>query len=1228
MSRAEPRHIPPSSTPAAGGRGDGGGTGSLLRSTGSVAVATLISRLTGFVRTVLLAAILSSGLWSAFTVANQIPQQVSELVLGQVLTALVIPVLVRAEMEDKDRGQAFFERLLTMSLVILGSALVIALVLSPLLVAWLVGKADSQVSAPLTQALVYLLLPQLVFYGLSALFSAVLNTRDVFRPGAWAPVAANIVQITTLVTFYLMPGEITLNPVEMSQPKLLVLGIGSTLGVVLQACIQLPAMRRAGIKFRLRWGVDDRLRHFGSMGIAIVAYVFISLLGSYLVTPVAAAASDSGPAVYANVWLVLQLPYGVLGVALLTAVMPRLSRHAAAGNRAAVVDDLSLATRITMVALVPVVAIATAFGPSIGRALFNFGNMSVENANHLGTAISFEAFVLIPYAMVLIHLRVFYAQERPWTPTLIILAITGIKTTISYAVPHFTDDGNRIIELLGTATGLAFTAGALVGWILLRRSLGPMQLTNVARTFIQTTVVSALVVVTIYAVMQIGVLKAIDRSGPAGALLYLAIAGVLCLTLIYALLALWRVPDVLAILAPLRRIAGRFVPALRPTAPSEPAREAPRAPDTRELRLDELEAYASLRREEITAQLPRIADDIGLPYAGQSHVPRRPRASAEQPTTGLRYRRRGAFAVTEDESARQSGPDAPSTGQMRLPSPAQSAGEAHAAGGESPSAFSDDAPRGPELIPGAVVAGGRYRLIEHHGGIRGLQFWQARDINLDRDVALTFVDSEQRAPVPERGAQISLRGEGPQSILSRTLRLGRVHSAGLARVLDVVRGSSGGIVVAEWVPSSSLADVAGTHPSAIGAAKAVRALAGAAEGAHRAGAALSIDHPDRVRISQDGHAYLAFPGTLSDASKETDVRGLGAVLYALLLERWPLDDATGRTVTTGSGTVAGIRQADADAAGNPVEPRDAKRDIPFEISAVATRTLEGGQGIRTAATVQQLLDQASVVDVKTDLLAPVREETPREAPAAPAAARPAPRAVPLDQQPTPAKRIQAKPSLLQRVSGDKKNVPLLVIAACAVALLVIIGLTLLISSLIGGGDTQSGVSSLYTSSTTATDGAAPAPAPGVGAPVKATGVGLVDFGASKDSAANLQNVLTGKTPAWKTDTYKAGPVFGNLKKGVGFLVTLDKAVSLTRGTITSPSAGSTVEVRISTKDSVTELDDTSLVWSGTLRPGANDFHVNSVAPRARYVLVWITGLTKDSDGDWYTTINQVSFQGS
>ncbi|GAB3133658.1 murein biosynthesis integral membrane protein MurJ [Tsukamurella serpentis] len=1235
MSRAEPRHIPPSSRPVAadGGESGEGGTASLLRSTGSVAVATLTSRVTGFLRTVLIAAILGPAIASAFSIANQMPQQVSELVLGQVLTALVIPVLIRAEMEDRDRGQAFFERLFTLSVTVLGLALVLSLALSPLLVGLLVG--GSKVDQGLTQALVIMFLPQLMFYGLSALFTAVLNTRDEFKPGAWAPVACNVVQIATLVTFYLMPGELTLNPTAMGQPKLLVLGIGSTLGVILQAMIQIPAMRRCGIRLRLRWGIDDRLKHFGSMGIAIVAYVFISQAGWYAVTPIAAHATEAGPAIYTYTWMVLQLPYGVIGVALLTAVMPRLSRNAAEGNRNAVLDDLSVATRITMVALVPVVAIMTVFGPSIGRALFNFGEFSQTNANNLGTAISFTAFVLIPYAMVLIHLRVFYAQERAWVPTFIVIAITAAKICFSYLVPVFVDDGNRIVELLGTANGLAYTAGAIMGWYLLRRTLGPLHLTNVTRTLVQTVSVSVLVTVTVYLVLQIDGLQRLDKSGPLGAMTYLAIAGVLCLTLIYALLALWRVPDVLAILAPLRRIAARFVPALRPPQPSEPAHEPVRAPDTREMRLDQLQAQANLRREEITAQLPRIADDIGLPYAGQSHVPRRSPSSATPPTTGLRYRRRGAFAVTEDDSARTPGSEAPGTGQMRLPSavpnPAVPGGALPGEAVPGPLDPVDDAPRGPELIPGAVVAGGRYRLIEHFGGIRGLQFWQARDINLDRDVALTFVDSDQRAPVPERGAQISLRGEGPQSILSRTLRLGRVHSNGLARVLDVVRGSSGGIVVAEWVPSSSLADVAGTAPSAIGAAKAVRALAGAAEGAHRAGAALSIDHPDRVRISQDGHAYLAFPGTLADATKESDVRGLGAVLYALLLQRWPLDEATGREVTCGSGTVAGIRQAQSDANGHPVEPRDAKSDIPFEISAVATRTLEGGQGIRTAATVQQLLDQASVVDVKTDLLTPVRatDGPVRPAPAGRSGAAAA--AASAAERPTPPKRIQSKSSLLSRGAGGKKNVPLLVVAACAVALLLIIGLTLLISNLTRSSDTQSSVGSLYSSSASspATATGDVPPAPGMGAPVKSVNVGLVDFStAGRESSANLGNVLTGRAPSWKTDTYQSGPAFGNLKKGVGLLVTLEKAVSLTRGTITSPSEGTTVEVRTSNRDSVKQLDETSLVWSGTLSKGANDFHVSTVAPRAKYVLVWITGLTKVSTTDWNTTINQVAFQGS
>ena len=185
-----------------------------------------------------------------------------------------------------------------------------------------------------------------------------------------------------------------------------------------------------------------------------------------------------------------------------------------------------------------------------------------------------------------------------------------------------------------------------------------------------------------------------------------------------------------------------------------------------------------------------------------------------------------------------------------------------------------------------------------------------RATSLDRDVALTFVDAEQLADPATAGEAPSAQGEGPQAVLTRTLRIGGLHSSGAARVLDVIRGSSGGIVVAEWVTGSSLAEVAATSPSPIGAARAVRAFAAAAEAAHRTGGALSIDSPARIRVSTNGDAVLAFPGTLAGDDRASDVRGLGAVLYALLLDRWPLTADGTRTTTEkqSSDRVGGCRR--------------------------------------------------------------------------------------------------------------------------------------------------------------------------------------------------------------------------------------------------------------------------------------------------------------------------------
>ena len=226
-----------------------------------MAFATLVSRITGFTRIVLLAAILGAALSSAFSVANQLPNLVAALVLEATFTAIFVPVLARAERDDADGGATFVRRLVTLATTLLLITTALSVVAAPLLVRLMLGS-DPQVDKQLTVAFAYLLLPQVLFYGLSSVFMAILNTRNVFGPPAWAPVVNNIVAIVTLGVYVLVPGELSVEP---GNTKLLVLGIGTTLGVVAQSVVLLIAIKRERISLRPLWGVDDRLKQFGTM---------------------------------------------------------------------------------------------------------------------------------------------------------------------------------------------------------------------------------------------------------------------------------------------------------------------------------------------------------------------------------------------------------------------------------------------------------------------------------------------------------------------------------------------------------------------------------------------------------------------------------------------------------------------------------------------------------------------------------------------------------------------------------------------------------------------------------------------------------------------------------------------------------------------------------------------------------------------------------------------------
>ena len=1106
-----------------------------------MALATLVSRITGFIRIVLLAAILGAALSSAFTVANQLPNMIAALVLEATFTAIFVPVLARAEREDADGGAAFVRRLFTLSSTLLLVATLLSVAAAPLLVRLMLG-GDPKVNQPLTTAFAYLLLPQVIFYGLTSVFMAILTNRNVFGPPAWAPVVNNVVAIATLGLYLVVPGELSLDPVQMGNAKLLVLGIGTTLGVVAQATVLLIAIRARRISLKPLWGLDDRLRRFGTMAAAMVLYVLISQVGLVVGNQIASTAAASGPAIYSYAWLVLQLPFGMIGVTILTVVMPRLSRNAAANDNPAVLADLSLATRLTMVTLIPVVAFMTVGGPAIGSALFAYGKFGEVDANYLGIAIALSAFTLIPYALVLLQLRVFYARDEPWTPILIIVAITAVKIVTSLLAPRVTNDPELVAGYLGAANGLGFVAGAALGHLLLRRSLHPpggrLLDSAVVRTIVGTAAAALIAALAAAAVDRgLGLDQTLtERGGGAGSMVRLLILAGVMLPLMAAVMLAVRVPDAVAAWAAVRRRLFRTG-----DPPSPPDSQLPHQPPG----VTYPESGKSAQRAAIsTGKGPELSDRLpGTPAAGPPG---------------------DATAKIPRQFADDFQPDVPGG-----PSDA-----------DSGSAGRREARTGLSLGPGATVSSGRYRLLVFHGGPDGLQFWQALDTALDRQVALTFVDPARR-----------LSDRQIEEILTRTQQLSRLERPGLARVLDATTVSNGsGLIVAEWIRGGSLKEVAGTSPSALGGARAIQSLAAAADEAHRAGVALSVDHPSRIRVSIDGDVTLAFPATLADATPAGDVRGIGAALYALLVDRWPLPE---------SGFPSGLRPADTTAAGEPVEPRTINDAIPFQISAAAVRAVEPNGGISTAPTLLHLLQQATAAADRTDLIEPVTRSAP-----------PPPAAAPRDQDPD-AQALRRRNLLI----GGGVAAAILVIALIVMA------------SLLGRlfGDTDGGIKGERLGLNTTTTSAGAVATGGVVKPVAAT-VFSPDGGADAPELAELA-IDGDPTTAWPTDTYTDTVPFPNFKNGVGLMLQLPESTEVGSVTIAVSSTGTQVQIRSAKTSSPTSLDDTTLLAGPTqLKPGTNTIEIPGAEPTS-YLLVWISTLGQ-TGGKSRTDVSEISVRAA
>ena len=456
---------------------------SLVRSGAGMAIGTLVSRGTGFLRTLVLVIAIGTGaLGNAYNNANTLPNTVYYLMLGGIFTSVVVPLLVRAARNDPDRGEAYAQRMFTLGVVaLLGVTVVATALAAPLVTLYAPHIHGSEHSLMVLWA--YLFIPQIFFYGMSSLIGAILNTRGRFAAPMWAPVVNNLVVIVIGGLFVVVVGT-GKTPSNISSFGVQLLGIGTTLGVIAQTVALFPSLRAAGFRWRPTLGFRRaEVSEMGRMAGWMSVYVVTQWAGNLVVQILAnnASAGQGGYSAYSIAWQLFQLPYAIVGISVITALLPRMSEHASARRYSLVRDDFSIGVRLASVIVVPTSIYLFVLGGPVAEFLFSYGSGTPADARYIGEVFGLFSLGLVPYMLTQLQLRVFYSFQDSRTAAFVGL-LTMVASIAGAVIAASMLPGPHEVAGLAVAYGFANLVGTIAGWALLLRRVGSLDGWAIARS--------------------------------------------------------------------------------------------------------------------------------------------------------------------------------------------------------------------------------------------------------------------------------------------------------------------------------------------------------------------------------------------------------------------------------------------------------------------------------------------------------------------------------------------------------------------------------------------------------------------------------------------------------------------------------------------------------------------------------------------------------------------------
>jgi len=554
------------SPPSAAGR-------SQARSSAVMASGTVISRVTGVARDIAMTAALGFYLVSdAFSLGNSLPNIVYILIIGGALNAVFIPQLVRRMADDEDGGTAYADRLLTLVGTLLVVVSIAAVILAPLIVDLYTPDDYPPEQFELAVAFARLCLPQIAFYGVYTMLSQVLNARGHFGAPMFAPIANNVVAIATFALFIAVAGTAAAESGQLSTSQVLLLGIGTTLGVVVQALILLPVLWRTGYRWRPRFDWrDSGLGKAGRLATWTVGLVLANQIAYIFITRMAAQANVSaaeegltaaGITTYQKAHLVFMLPHSIITVSVVTAMLPALARLAHSGRLREVGADVARTMRVIGVLVVPIAAVLIVNGAQVAVLLFGYGAATTDQAVSLGLTVSVFMTGLVPFTLFYVLLRGYYALEDTRTPFFLTVVFNVILLALAFPLfLLFTGTALQII-MLALAYSLSYWIGLGITWVVLARRLGSMQSGRTVWTLLRTLIAGGVAGGVMFA-MTVWVLQTQlegqDVTWHLRLVLLLSVIGTAVVGTAVYLLTAWvlRIREVSDVLSLLRRMGRR-----------------------------------------------------------------------------------------------------------------------------------------------------------------------------------------------------------------------------------------------------------------------------------------------------------------------------------------------------------------------------------------------------------------------------------------------------------------------------------------------------------------------------------------------------------------------------------------------------------------------------------------------------------------------------------------------